>query len=109
MFKICRPRDGSQISSSIISSSSSKLKETLEMLQERQHVLQQNISLELDRAKQFIRENNRQAAMNCLRRKKSYESKTKQLEVFQSLIRNQEQKLVRFTDAAKLKRQQTLI
>ncbi|XP_042414770.1 vacuolar protein sorting-associated protein 32 homolog 1-like [Zingiber officinale] len=109
-FKIFRPCcEDSQISSSIISSSSAKLKETREMLQEREHVLQQNISLERDRAKQFIREKNRQAAKNCLKRKMYIESKTKQLKVFQSAIRNQEQKIARLAEVAKLKRQQTLI
>ncbi|XP_074580382.1 vacuolar protein sorting-associated protein 32 homolog 2-like [Curcuma longa] len=94
--KIFHPcRGGSQISSSSTSSSSSVLKQTMEMLQEKELALQKKISLEIDRAKQFTRANNRQAAMECLKRKKYYEGKMEQLELFQSRIRNQEQKLER--------------
>ncbi|XP_042389416.1 vacuolar protein sorting-associated protein 32 homolog 2-like [Zingiber officinale] len=93
--KIFHPcRGGSQISSSS-TSSSSVLKKTMEMLQEKELALQKKISLEIDRAKQFSRANNRQAAMECLKRKRYYEGKMEQLELFHSRIRNQEQKLER--------------
>ncbi|XP_073111196.1 vacuolar protein sorting-associated protein 32 homolog 1 isoform X1 [Elaeis guineensis] len=87
-------------------SSSDKLKQTLEMLEKKEIILQKKISVEVERAKEFTRARNKQvckykhmyqlysaAAMQCLKRKKFYEGKMEQLCSSQSHIRDQEQKL----------------
>ncbi|XP_065003547.1 uncharacterized protein LOC135635987 [Musa acuminata AAA Group] len=66
---------------------------TLKILEEKEVVLQKKISQEVDRAKGFTRANNKQAAIECLKRKKYYEGKMDQLGTFQLHIRNQEKKL----------------
>ncbi|CAL9088243.1 unnamed protein product [Musa textilis] len=66
---------------------------TLKILEEKEVVLQKKISQEVDRAKGFTRANNKQAAIECLKRKKYYEAKMDQLGTFQLHIRNQEKKL----------------
>ncbi|XP_009398495.2 vacuolar protein sorting-associated protein 32 homolog 2-like isoform X4 [Musa acuminata AAA Group] len=85
LFRVCR--DDSH------SSSSEKLKQTLKILEEKEAVLQKKISQEVDRAKGFTRANNKQAAIECLKRKKYYEGKMDQVGTFQLHIRNQEKKL----------------
>ncbi|WOK98696.1 hypothetical protein Cni_G07408 [Canna indica] len=70
-----------------------KLKQALETLEEKEVALQKKISIEVHRAKVFTRANNKQAALECLKRKKYYEGKMKQLVNFQLRVRNQEQKL----------------
>ncbi|XXG77908.1 hypothetical protein AAC387_Pa08g1963 [Persea americana] len=74
--------------------SSTVLNQTLEMLEEKENVLQKKISIEVERAKEFTRANNRQAALQCLKRKKFYEVKMEQLGSFQLRIHDQEEKLL---------------
>ncbi|XP_038975935.1 vacuolar protein sorting-associated protein 32 homolog 2-like isoform X2 [Phoenix dactylifera] len=74
-------------------SSSDKRKQTLEMLGKKEIILQKKISVEVERAKEFTRAKKKQAAMQCLKRKKFYEGQMEQLCSFQSHIRDQEQKL----------------
>ncbi|RWR86713.1 vacuolar protein sorting-associated protein 32 2 isoform X2 [Cinnamomum micranthum f. kanehirae] len=74
--------------------SSTVLNQTSEMLEEKENVLQKKISIEVERAKEFTRANNRQAALQCLKRKKFYEVKMEQLGSFQLRIHDQEEKLL---------------
>ncbi|XP_072960821.1 vacuolar protein sorting-associated protein 32 homolog 2-like [Typha angustifolia] len=72
---------------------SSKLKQALEVLEKKEIVLQKKISLEVDRAKEFTRSRNKQAAMQCLKRKKYYEGQMEQLGSFQLRIHDQVQQI----------------
>ncbi|CAL6415812.1 unnamed protein product [Bathycoccus prasinos] len=51
-----------------------KLKDTLEMLDKREALLIKKISTELEKAREFNRSGNKRAALQCLKRKKLYES-----------------------------------
>merc|ERR1712216_723691 len=51
-----------------------KLKDTLEMLNKREALLIKKISNELEKAREFNRQGNKRAALQCLKRKKLYES-----------------------------------
>ncbi|KAK1305640.1 hypothetical protein QJS10_CPA10g00963 [Acorus calamus] len=74
-------------------SSSLKLKQTLAMLEEKECSLQKKVSVEVERAKVFTKSKNKQAALECLKRKRYYESQIEHLESFQSRIHDKEQKL----------------
>ncbi|KAJ0961895.1 hypothetical protein J5N97_029723 [Dioscorea zingiberensis] len=57
------------------------------------HKLKQKISIEVERAREFTKAKNKQAAFESLKRKRYYEVQMEQLESFQSRILDQEQKL----------------
>ncbi|CAL6410975.1 unnamed protein product [Bathycoccus prasinos] len=63
-----------------------KLKDTLEMLEKREALLIKKISAELEKAKAFNRSGNKRAALQCLKRKKLYESQSE-------VVANQQLKL----------------
>jgi len=50
-----------------------KLKETIEMLEKREAVLQKKMQAELARAREFNKAKNKRAALQCLKKKKLYE------------------------------------
>ncbi|KAK1262142.1 hypothetical protein QJS04_geneDACA018406 [Acorus gramineus] len=81
LFRRCRD-DGDH-------SSSLKLKQTLAMLEEKECLLQKKVSVEVERAKVFTKSKNKQAALECLKRKRYYESQIEHLESFQSRIHDQ--------------------
>ncbi|XP_077247080.1 vacuolar protein sorting-associated protein 32 homolog 2-like [Tasmannia lanceolata] len=64
----------------------STVKQSLEMLEERKNVLQKKISVEVERAKQYIKTKNKQAALQCLKRKKLYEVQMEHLKSYQLRI-----------------------
>ncbi|KAH9308982.1 hypothetical protein KI387_036893 [Taxus chinensis] len=66
-----------------------KLNETLEMLEKKEKVLQKKISAEIGKAKEFTRLKNKRAAIQCLKRKKLYETQIEQLGNFQLRIHDQ--------------------
>lgn len=66
-----------------------KLNETLEMLEKKEKVLQKKISVEIEKAKEFTRRKNKRAAIQCLKRKKLYETQVEQLGNFQLRIHDQ--------------------
>eukprot|EP00252_Welwitschia_mirabilis_P009757 TRINITY_DN2261_c0_g1_i1.p1 TRINITY_DN2261_c0_g1~~TRINITY_DN2261_c0_g1_i1.p1 ORF type:complete len:224 (+),score=85.67 TRINITY_DN2261_c0_g1_i1:241-912(+) len=66
-----------------------RLNETLEMLEKKEKVLQKKISVEVEKAKQFTRQKNKKAAIQCLKRKRLYESQVEQLGNFQLRIHDQ--------------------
>uniref|UniRef100_A0A0C9QN58 TSA: Wollemia nobilis Ref_Wollemi_Transcript_19108_923 transcribed RNA sequence n=1 Tax=Wollemia nobilis TaxID=56998 RepID=A0A0C9QN58_9CONI len=70
-------------------SSIDKLNETLEMLEKKERVLQKKISTEVERAKEYTRLKNKKAAIQCLKRKKLYETQVEQLGNFQLRIHDQ--------------------
>ncbi|XP_058104324.1 vacuolar protein sorting-associated protein 32 homolog 2-like isoform X2 [Magnolia sinica] len=70
-------------------SSSHTLQQTLEVLEEKENVLQKKISIEVERAKEFTRAKNKQAALQCLKRKKFYEGQMEHLGNFQLRIHDQ--------------------
>eukprot|EP00249_Psilotum_nudum_P019177 c27127_g4_i1 orf=1-411(-) len=66
-----------------------KLNETLEMLEKKEKVLQKKISMEIERAREYTRAKNKRAAIQCLKRKRLYESQVEQLGNFQLRIHDQ--------------------
>lgn len=66
-----------------------KLNETLEMLEKKEKVLQKKIAVEIEKAKEFTRRKNKRAAIQCLKRKKLYETQVEQLGNFQLRIHDQ--------------------
>ncbi|XP_058110824.1 vacuolar protein sorting-associated protein 32 homolog 2-like [Magnolia sinica] len=66
-----------------------KLNETLEMLEKKEHVLQKKISIEIQKAKDYTKSKNKRAAIQCLKRKKLYESQVEQLGNFQLRVHDQ--------------------
>eukprot|EP00250_Pteridium_aquilinum_P034116 c7081_g1_i1 orf=129-785(+) len=66
-----------------------KLHETLEMLEKKERVLQKKISGEIEKAKEYTRLKNKKAAIQCLKKKKLYESQVEQLGNFQLRIHDQ--------------------
>ncbi|XP_077234333.1 vacuolar protein sorting-associated protein 32 homolog 2-like [Tasmannia lanceolata] len=65
------------------------LNQNLEMLEEKENALQKKISTEVERAKHFTRTKNKQAALQCLKRKKFYEAQMEHLESYQLRIIDQ--------------------
>nr|CAD1844944.1 unnamed protein product [Ananas comosus var. bracteatus] len=74
-------------------SSSQQLKQVLEVLGQKEITLQKKIDIEVERAKEFTRARNKQAAFQCLKRKKYYEGQMERLGSFQQRVHDQEQKL----------------
>ncbi|KAH7365221.1 hypothetical protein KP509_18G015000 [Ceratopteris richardii] len=66
-----------------------KLHETLEMLEKKEKVLQKKISSEVEKAKEYTRLKNKKAAIQCLKKKKLYESQAEQLGNFQLRVHDQ--------------------
>ncbi|RWR72512.1 vacuolar protein sorting-associated protein 32 2 [Cinnamomum micranthum f. kanehirae] len=66
-----------------------KLNETLEMLEKKEIVLQKKVAAEVEKAKDFTREKNKRAAIQCLKRKRLYEQQVEQLGNFQLRIHDQ--------------------
>lgn len=66
-----------------------KLNETLEMLEKKEKVLQKKIALEIEKAKEYTRHKNKKAAIQCLKRKKLWETQVEQLGNFQLRIHDQ--------------------
>lgn len=66
-----------------------KLHETLEMLEKKERMLQKKISIEIEKAKEYTRLKNKRAAIQCLKKKKLYESQVEQLGNFQLRIHDQ--------------------
>ncbi|KAK8696998.1 hypothetical protein V6N13_113164 [Hibiscus sabdariffa] len=60
-----------------------KLNETLEMLEKKEKVLLKKAATEVEKAKEFTRERNKKAAIQCLKRKRLYEQQIEQLGNFQ--------------------------
>ncbi|XP_078163834.1 vacuolar protein sorting-associated protein 32 homolog 2-like [Carex rostrata] len=73
-------------------SSSDQLKQALETLEKKEIVLQKKISIEAERAKEFTKSRNKEAVMQCIKRKKYYEGQLGQLGSFQMRIHDQEKK-----------------
>ncbi|CAA7410976.1 unnamed protein product [Spirodela intermedia] len=83
LFNACSGESGSR------SSTSPELQKTLEMLEGKEAALQQKISIEVERAKEFTKANNKQAALQCLKRKRFYEGQVEQIWDFQLRIHDQ--------------------
>lgn len=66
-----------------------KLHENLEMLEKKERVLQKKISQEVEKAKEYTRLKNKRAAIQCLKKKKLYESQVEQLGNFQLRVHDQ--------------------
>ncbi|KAL5973208.1 hypothetical protein ACLOJK_037235 [Asimina triloba] len=62
---------------------------TLELLEEKENFLQKKITTEVERAKEFAKAKNKQAALQCLKRKKFYEGQMEHLGSFQLRIHTQ--------------------
>ncbi|KAH0457015.1 hypothetical protein IEQ34_014922 [Dendrobium chrysotoxum] len=72
-----------------------KLQETSEKLEEKEFLLQGKVAVEIERAKEFAKAKNREAALRCLKRKKFYEEQIEHLWSFQMRIHDHEQKLLK--------------
>lgn len=66
-----------------------KLHETLEMLEKKEHVLQKKISAEVEKAKDYTKAKNKKAAIQCLKKKRLYETQIEQLGNFQLRVHDQ--------------------
>ncbi|KAL5991428.1 hypothetical protein ACLOJK_012337 [Asimina triloba] len=66
-----------------------KLSETLEMLEKKEHLLQKKIAAEIQKAKDFTKAKNKKAAIQCLKKKKLYETQVEQLGNFQLRVHDQ--------------------
>uniref|UniRef100_A0ACD5ULJ8 Uncharacterized protein n=1 Tax=Avena sativa TaxID=4498 RepID=A0ACD5ULJ8_AVESA len=60
-------------------SATDQLKQARDVFVAKEAVLQKKISQEMERAKEFTKSGNKQAAMQCLKRKKYYESQMNQV------------------------------
>lgn len=66
-----------------------KLHETLELLEKKERVLQKKVCGEVEKAKEYTRSKNKRAAIQCLKKKKLYESQIEQLGNFQLRLHDQ--------------------
>eukprot|EP00245_Coleochaete_scutata_P007124 TRINITY_DN22222_c0_g1_i1.p1 TRINITY_DN22222_c0_g1~~TRINITY_DN22222_c0_g1_i1.p1 ORF type:complete len:223 (+),score=75.11 TRINITY_DN22222_c0_g1_i1:168-836(+) len=66
-----------------------KLGETLEMLEKKEKVYEKKIAAEMEKAKEFTKAKNRKAAIQCLKRKKMYETQIESLTNFELRIQDQ--------------------
>ncbi|XP_072974987.1 vacuolar protein sorting-associated protein 32 homolog 1-like [Typha angustifolia] len=66
-----------------------QLRETLEMLEKKERVLQRKISAEVEKAKDYSKVKNKKAAIQCLKRKKLYEAQIEQLANSQLRVHDQ--------------------
>ncbi|RCV13092.1 hypothetical protein SEVIR_2G330200v4 [Setaria viridis] len=71
-------------------SASDQLKQARDVFVAKEAVLQKKISQEMERAKEFTKSGNKQAAMQCLKRKKYYESQMSQVGSVQLRINTKE-------------------
>ncbi|CAL5062711.1 unnamed protein product [Urochloa decumbens] len=92
------PRTNRQAASATASSSSSaglasaarQIRQARDVFVAKEAVLQKKISQEMERAKEFTKSGNKQAAMQCLKRKKYYESQMSQVGSVQLRINTKE-------------------
>ncbi|XP_073009002.1 cation/H(+) antiporter 15-like [Typha latifolia] len=66
-----------------------QLHETLQMLEKKDHLLQKKISMEVAKAKDYTKAKNKKAAVQCLKKKRLYESQIEQLGNFQLRVHDQ--------------------
>nr|XP_009418535.2 PREDICTED: vacuolar protein sorting-associated protein 32 homolog 2-like [Musa acuminata subsp. malaccensis] len=66
-----------------------ELNEKLKMLEKREQFLLKKMAAEVEKAKEFTRENNKRAAIQCLRRKKLHEQEVERLGNYQLRIHDQ--------------------
>ncbi|KAF0909048.1 hypothetical protein E2562_030802 [Oryza meyeriana var. granulata] len=71
-------------------SASDQLKQARDVFMAKEAVLQKKISQEMERAKEFTKSGNKQAAIQCLKRKKYYESQMNQVGSVQLRINTKE-------------------
>lgn len=69
-----------------------KLQETIELLQKRSTFLQKKMDMEVEKSKEYLRQQNKKAALQCLKRKKLYEQQSDGLEV--QILKLQEQQIM---------------
>lgn len=67
-----------------------KLTETREMLEKKEKVLQRKIAQEIEKAREYSRQKNKRAAIQCLKKKKLYESQVEALVNYQFRLHDQE-------------------
>eukprot|EP00897_Mesotaenium_endlicherianum_P010483 jgi/Mesen1/9463/ME000627S08834 len=67
-----------------------KIVETREMLEKKENVLQKKIAQEVEKAREFSRLKNKRAAIQCLKKKKLYESQVEALVNYQFRLHDQE-------------------
>ncbi|OVA17147.1 Snf7 [Macleaya cordata] len=65
------------------------LPQSLEKLEVKERILQNKISIETERARDFTKSRNKKAAYECLKRKTFYESQMEQLEIFRLQVNDQ--------------------
>ncbi|CAL4989881.1 unnamed protein product [Urochloa decumbens] len=66
-----------------------RLHETLEMLEKKECFLQKKCSAEVEKAKDYTKAKNKNAAIQCLKKKKLYETQIEQLSNFQLRVHDQ--------------------
>ncbi|CAN6335411.1 unnamed protein product [Urochloa humidicola] len=66
-----------------------RLHETLEMLEKKERFLQKKCSAEVEKAKDYTKAKNKNAAIQCLKKKKMYETQIEQLSNFQLRVHDQ--------------------
>lgn len=66
-----------------------RLHETLEMLEKKERFLQKKSSAEVEKAKDYTKAKNKNAAIQCLKKKKLYETQIEQLANFQLRVHDQ--------------------
>ncbi|XP_039132032.1 vacuolar protein sorting-associated protein 32 homolog 2-like [Dioscorea cayenensis subsp. rotundata] len=70
-------------------SSSDKLQETLETLEKKEQLLQKKISNEIQKAKNYTSQKNKNAAIQCLKKKKLYEAEIERIANLQLRVHDQ--------------------
>ncbi|KAK3136007.1 hypothetical protein QOZ80_5BG0426600 [Eleusine coracana subsp. coracana] len=66
-----------------------RLHETLEMLEKKERFLQKKSSAEIEKVKDYTKAKNKNAAIQCLKKKKLYETQIEQLSNFQLRVHDQ--------------------
>ncbi|KAJ1273904.1 hypothetical protein BS78_05G020700 [Paspalum vaginatum] len=66
-----------------------RLHENLEMLEKKERLLQKKCSAEIEKAKDYTKSKNKNAAIQCLKKKKLYETQIEQLSNFQLRVHDQ--------------------
>lgn len=87
MFKRLLSKPKKQAPSAL--STLEKLHETLEMLEKKERLLQKKISAEVEKAKDYTKIKNKKAAIQCLKKKRLYETQIEQLGNFQLRVHDQ--------------------
>ncbi|CAL5086644.1 unnamed protein product [Urochloa decumbens] len=80
----------SSSSSAGLASAARQIRQARDVFVAKEAVLQKKISQEMERAKEFTKSGNKQAAMQCLRRKKYYESQMSQVGSVQLRVNTKE-------------------